>query len=130
VLTVEETAAEWKVTPATVREWVRTDKLPVGVSARWLGRLMRFDEQEVKNAGKGKPCPSTDIQSPVIGGFASRSLVERFAEQRERRIERRQKNTNTRSVLVTGVRFGSMKNTGGGRKPPKDGSGSGPESAA
>lgn len=130
MLTVEETAAIWKVSPLTVREQVRTGKLPSGVSARRIGRLLRFDEHEVINAGKVAPCPSTDIPSPHIGGYASRSAVERFASRQARKTDEPPKNSSTSSVPSTGVKRTSANITTPGSRRANGGSKSGPESAA
>jgi excisionase family DNA binding protein len=118
MLTVEEAAAELKVTPATVREWANAGKIP----ARHIGRLWRFDENEIKNAGKvNAACPSTAIPSPHIGGYASRSAVEKFVSRQAHSTEKPPKNSNTSSVIVTGVKFGSEKRTTRGARRKTDG---------
>lgn len=126
MLTVEEAAVVLKVTPATVRELAREGKIP----ARRIGRLWRFDESELNQAGKVSECPSTATPRALIGGFASRSLVEKFASQRGQRTAKQRKNTNTASVIDIGERRDSMSSTAPGSQRRNGGSKSGPGNAA
>lgn len=126
MLTTSQAAEFLKVTPATVREWARKGIIP----ARPLGRVWRFDEQELRDAGKSTPCPSTVTRIPATGGFDSRSVVEKFASQRARRIAKRPKSTSTSAVTSTGARLSLVKSDTSGRPQPIAGSKSEPGSAA
>lgn len=125
LLTPKEAAVVLKVEPDTVREWARAGRIP----ARRIGRLWRFDETEIKNAGK-YTCPSTAIPIQVTGGFDSRSVVEKFASQLAQRTARRPKNTSTHSDKDTGERPSLVKKVTRGKKPLKGGSVNEPESEA
>lgn len=126
LLTVDQAADYLQVEPTTVREWAKAGRIP---GARQLGRLWRFDPNEIKNTGKVQ-CPSTDTRIQVTGGFDSPSVVERFASQRAQRTARRPRNTNTSGARSTGVRLTLVKNGTPGKTPPRGGSGSGPANAA
>jgi excisionase family DNA binding protein len=115
-LNVEQAAVHLGVKPCTVREWAKAGKIP----ARRIGRLWRFDEKELQDVGKVE-CPSIAIPNPLIGGYASRSAVEKFASRQEQKTAKPQKNSSTSSVLVTGVKFGSEKPTIRGNRRKTDG---------
>lgn len=126
LLTPEEAAAVLKLTPATVRAWAKAGRIP----ARRFGRLWRFDENEIKNAGKADTCPSIDTPNPLIGGYASRSAVEKFASRQARKSAPTPRNSNTNCGLATGVRLTLVRSITPGKKRGSGGSGSGPASAA
>jgi len=111
-LTVDEAAIELGVTPGTVREWAKKGRIP----ARRFGRLWRFDKNEINDAGKVEACPSIAIQNPLIGGYASRSAVEKFAKRQEQKIASKPKNSSTSSATGTGVKLALVSSTTVGKK--------------
>lgn len=111
-LTVDEAAVELGVTPGTVREWAKKGRIP----ARRFGRLWRFDKNEINDAGKVEACPSIAIQSPLIGGYASRSAVEKFAKRQGQKTARLPKNLNTSCAKGTGVKLALVSSTTVGKK--------------
>lgn len=115
-LTVEQAAIQLGVSPCTVREWAKAGKIP----ARRFGRLWRFDENEIKGAGK-VDCPSTVIPSPLIGGYASRSAVERFVKRQGQKTAHKPKNTSTSLESDTGVRLSLVSNITPGKRRATDG---------
>jgi excisionase family DNA binding protein len=51
LLTVRQVAARLNVHPGTVRRWVRSGRLP----AVKVGRVVRFDQEQVRKALEGRP---------------------------------------------------------------------------
>jgi excisionase family DNA binding protein len=81
-MTPEAAAAFLGVTPDTIREWARAGKIP----AHKFGRLWRFKEEELADAGNFKRS-TPNVLEPRIGGAASRSAVERFANRQAQKTQ-------------------------------------------
>lgn len=116
LLTVEQAAEELNVSVCTIREWAREGKIP----ARRFGRLWRFDKDEL-TAGKKTECPSTAIRNPHIGGYASRSAVEKFVSRQGQKTAKPPRSTNISSENATGDSSSSGKIIELGQRRKTDG---------
>lgn len=75
MLTPEQAAEFLKVTPATVRDWARRGLIP----ARRLGRLWRFDLQELQGSGCSTSGGTSGGYDSPLGDVKSASRVARIA---------------------------------------------------